>query len=187
MRKQLAAWLFIVSLSVVVGFRTISEDQIGDGPIPAKNEVAMSPGSKITATTLQGKITITAGKGLKRSYTWDGATRSVEMEPRGNRWYGSLGIYFPGPGNHWENNNGITRGVVQEGQQHFKTIEEATKWINDQQWPSLVYRNDGLAVGWRKHLPRQQLNVDVWQIYIDGKKPTTMPGASDDRIVVETP
>jgi hypothetical protein len=159
--------------------------EVGDHPIPAANEVAMMPGSTITATTSLGTISIQAGKGLKRSYTWDGSTRSVEMVPRDKRWYGSLGLYFPGPGNHWKPNNGITRGVVEEGQQHFKTVDEAMKWINEHLWMPLVYRNDGLAVGWRKVPERSQLNVDVWQIYIDGKKPTALPGSADEKIIVK--
>jgi hypothetical protein len=94
-------------------------------------------------------------------------------------------MYYPGPGDHWNGHNGITRGVVEEGQQHFKTAEEAAKWISAQQWAPLVYRNDGLAVGYRKELSRSQLDVVVWQIYIDGRKPTKLPGADDDKIVVD--
>ncbi len=60
--------------------------EVEDGPVPALNEVVMSPGMRITAVTPAGTITITAGKGLKRSYTWEGATRSVEMLPREKRW-----------------------------------------------------------------------------------------------------
>ncbi|HEY2412783.1 MAG TPA: hypothetical protein VGI40_11100 [Pirellulaceae bacterium] len=157
-----------------------------DAPIPAQNEVAMSPGMKITATTPKGTIVITAGNGLKRSYTWEGATRFVEMTPRRERWYGSLGLYFPGPGNHWAKHNGITRGVVEEGQMLFKTNDEAVKWITNQYMP-FVYRSDGLAVGWDTNLERQQLSVDVWQLIVDGKKPTALPGGQDDKIVVELP
>ena len=74
-----------------------ANDQPGDGPISKKNEIVMAPGSRLTATTPVGRIVINAGEGLRRSYTWDGATRSVEMWPRDKRWYGSLGIYYPGP------------------------------------------------------------------------------------------
>jgi hypothetical protein len=35
-----------------------------------------------------------------------------------------------------------------------------------------VYRDDGLAVCFSKYLPRHQLNVDVWQIYFEGKTPS---------------
>lgn len=107
------------------------------------------------------------------------------MFPRTKRWNDSLGLYYPGPGNHWKPHNGIARGVVEEGQQHFKTVDEALKWIAGRTWPPLVYRNDGLAVGWMKNLSRKQLNVDVWQIYIDGKKPANLPGSPDDKITVD--
>ncbi|MBA3480990.1 MAG: hypothetical protein H0T51_04150 [Pirellulales bacterium] len=127
-----------------------------------------------------------AGQGLRRDYSWDGATRSVEMWPREKRWYGSLGLYYPGPGNHWRNHKGISRGVVQEGQQHFVTIAKATTWLKEQKWQPLVWNNSGLVVGWSKTPERQQLNVDVWQLYIDGKKPTKLPGANDKAITYET-
>jgi hypothetical protein len=182
--KSCAHSVFIVlalaALAPAVGCQT------DDGPVPAANEIVMSPSSVITEVSPLGTISITAGRGLKRCYTWEGATRCVEMEPRDQRWYGSLGLYFPGPGDHWEEHNGITRGVTEEGQQHFETMNEALNWLKSQEYPSLIYRNDGLAVGWGKVLPRRQLDVSVWQIYIDGSKPTQMPGAQDDRIAVRT-
>lgn len=176
-----------------------SKDSIPE--VPARSEIVMSSGMKIIATTSVGTITITADKGLKRSYTWEGATRSVIMYPRYERWFGNLGIYYPGPGYHWKEHNGIRRAVVEEGQQHFSTVEEALTWIRSREEglayierktkKHLVYRmpfvytDDGLAVGWTKVLPRSQLNVDVWQIYIDGKKPVKLPDSNNDKIVVE--
>src|SRR5688572_17793478 len=88
-------------LLFAIGRVGYAEDRPGDRPIPKKNEIVMEPGSRLTATTPIGKIIIDAGRGLRRSYTWDGATRFVEMWPRDKRWYGSLGIYYPGLGNHW--------------------------------------------------------------------------------------
>ena len=55
------------------------------GRLPAGCEVVMSPGMRITATTPVGTIAITAIDELTRSYTWDGATRAVEMSPRANQ------------------------------------------------------------------------------------------------------
>lgn len=161
-------------------FNVLSEDEVGDAPIPAENEVVMSPGMKITAETPKGKITITAGKGLKRSYTWEGATRSVEMWPRAKRWYGSLGLYYPGPGEHWKEHKGITRAVVAEGQQHFKSVEEFRKWLADRNWIPLVYSDDGLVVGWKA--ADNTLHVEVWQIYINGMKPVKLDGSQNDKV-----
>jgi hypothetical protein len=109
------------------------------------------------------------------------------MWPRPERWYGSLGLYFPGPGHHWKEHGGIARGVVEEGQQNFESKEEALRWIGERPWLSPVYRNDGLVVGWSKNLGRKQLNVEVWQVYVAGRKPTRLPGSQDDKISVSVP
>lgn len=158
----------------------------GGGLLPPKNEVVMSPGMRITASTATGTIAITAVDELTRLYTWEGASRSVEMTPRHARWYGSLGLYYPGPGDHWAEHHGITRGVLEEGQQHFKSVEEALKWIKERDWSPLVYRDDGLLVSYGKTLPRKQLDVEVWQVLVNGKKPERLPGSQNAKIVVET-
>lgn len=188
MNRMLIAMSMLAALGAVGCFSPpVYGDEVGDGPVPAKNEVVMSPGMKVIAETRMGKMIITAGEGLKRSYTWDGATRSVEMVSRDERWYGSLGLYFPGPDQHWKEHKGITRGVVEEGQQHFKTAEEAQEWLAERKYMPYVYRNDGLMVGWDTVPARKQLNIEVWQILIDGKKPTQLEGAQDDKIAVEEP
>ena len=151
-------------------------------PNSQHTEVVMTPGMKITATTSAGIITITAREDFVRSYTWEGATRSVEMEPREERWYGSLGLYYAGPGDHWDVHNGITRGVLEEGQQHFKTLQEAIHWLHSNVDKSCVFKDDGLVVGWSKNPGRKQLNVDVWQLYVQGKRPTRLPGSQNARI-----
>ena len=169
---------------------TTTATQPSAAPRPAelgKTEFALLPGQTVTATTPAGTIQVRADDWLKRSYTWEGATRSVIMWPRAERWYGSLGIYYPGPGRHWAEHNGITRGVVEEGQQHFDSVEAAVDWIRKRQWMPHAYRNDGLVVGWTKIPAREQLNVDVWQIMINGKKPTSLPGASDAAVQVSPP
>ncbi len=178
-------WGNVLQLSIVSRKleRKPGEPDAADGAIPAGTEVVMAPNSSITAETSTGTITITSGKGLMRSYTWEGATRSVEMEARTKRWYGSLGLSFPGPGDHWKEHNGITRGVLEEAQIRFTTVAAAMKWIKERsKWLPLVYRNDGLLVGFRKALPRRQLNVEVWQIYINGRKPKTLLGSQDAKI-----
>jgi len=135
--------------------------------VPQENEIVMTKGTKITAITRTGTITITAESGLKRSYSWEGATRSVIMYPRKGRWFGSMGVYYPGPGNHWKEHNGITRGVLEEGQQHFDSLEDAVGWLKIRS-NYCVYRDDGLVVCFSKTPKRYQINVDVWQIYIGG-------------------
>ena len=180
-----AAILF-VGLFTLLPYAVAEDAKPRAGRLPAGCEVVMSPGMRITATTPVGTIAITAVDERTRAYTWDGATRAVVMTPRATQWYGSLGLVNPGAGEHWRDHHGITRCVTEEGQQQFKTVEEALKWIKERNcWP-FVYRDDGLMVGWNKNLPRKQLNVEVWQILIDGKKPKRLPGSYNDKIVVET-
>jgi hypothetical protein len=162
------------------------DDQARGSRLPAGCEVVMSPGMRITATTSVGTITVTAVDEVTRAYHWDGATRAVEMAPRARRWFGSLGLVYPGAGEHWRDHHGITRCVTEEGQQHFKTVGEALEWIGGRNWMGSVYRDDGLMVGWQKNLARKQLSVQVWQILIDGKKPQRLPGSHDEKIVLES-
>ncbi len=148
-------------------------------------ELVMKPGESITAETPGGTITVKADDELTRTYTWEGASRSARLWPRPKRWYGSLGAYFPGNGEHWREHHGITRGVLGEGQQHFQTLGEAIAWIQTP-WhqPRSVYRDDGLFVLFDKTTERRQLGVDVIQIYIRGRKPTSLPGSQNHKIEV---
>ena len=143
----------------------------------------MQPGDSITAQTPSGTITIAADDELTRTYTWEGASRSARLWPRPERWYGNLGAYYPGPGEHWREHHGITRGVLQEGRQNFDSAEGALAWIH-KPWHQQrsAYRDDGLFVLFAKVPERRQINVDVIQILIAGRKPTTLPGSQNDKI-----
>jgi len=132
-----------------------------------------------------GIMTITADSELKRTYTWEGASRSATLEPRTERWYGSLGAYNPGMGDMWVEHNGITRGVLQEGQQHFKSEQEATEWLQNQcAGYATVYRDDGLVVSFDKFPERSQINVEVWQIFINGAKPHKLQASKNNNIKI---
>jgi uncharacterized protein len=180
-----AAVLFLSSLALLPG--ALADDaKPRSGRLPATCEVVMSPGMKITATTSVGTIAVTAADELTRAYTWDGGTRAVEMQPQKSRYFGSLGLFFEGADVHWREHHGIARCSTEEGQQDFKTVEEVMKWIKEPERMDPVYRDDGLMVGWYKDLPRKMLRVNVWQILINGKKPTRLPGSQNDKIVVET-
>lgn len=102
------------------------------------------------------------------------------MEPREYRWIGSFGLYYPGSGFHWKEHNGINRGVLEEGQQHFNSVEEAQAWLKLPNHSDCVYRDDGLVVCCSKTLERRQLSVEVWQFYIAGKIPSEYKDAFKD-------
>ena len=96
-------------------------------------EAVMVEGMSISFTNSHGSMTVTAGKGFERRYTWAGDTRTVNMWPRKKRWYGSLGMYNPGAYitgelEQWKEHDGIKRYVVEEGQRHFTNATEAVAW-----------------------------------------------------------
>jgi len=146
----------------------------------AGKELVMAPGMVIKATNSNGTVTIQAEDELKRTYLWENKRHSVKLIPRRKRWYGSLGGYSPGGG------LGV-HAVVEEGQQHFCSEDEAIEWLHWEnermQW---VYTGDGLVVGFSvSDHPlgkRMALAVDVWQFYINGEKPKHLLGAQPDRI-----
>ena len=152
--------------------------------VPSVPEIVMGEGARIAAKTSVGEIVIEAGRDYERIYTWDGATRLAKLAPRRKRWYGSYGIYSPGEVS-WSSNGGITRGVLNEGVLWFYTTEEAIRWLSltspAMKW---VFNDDGLVVGWRKTMQRKQLDVEVWQIMIDGRKPNRLLGSKNDAINV---
>jgi hypothetical protein len=147
-------------------------------------EIVMPAGASITARTAKGHITIRAGDRYSRAYLWGNCKGSVTMWPRTERWYGSLGLYYPGPARHWRECEGVARAVVEEGQQHFETADAAVAWIKARQWMPYAYTNDGLVVGWTTVPARYQLNVEVWQLLIAGSRPSRLSGADDAAITV---
>jgi len=160
-----------------------------DKSIGRVHELVMAEGTRLVAETDLGTISVVSGPGYERIYSWDGngCSRGVVQWPRSERWYGAYGIYFPGPGDHWAACNGITRGVLEEAQMHFASEANALAWIEylksfctaePRHSCSLKYTNEGLVLVFGKVLARRQLNVDVYQIYVNGVKPGILAGAT---------
>ncbi len=169
-------------------------------------EAVMVEGMSISFTNSHSSMTVTAGKEFERKYSWAGDSRIVIMQPRKKRWYGSLGMYNPGGFikgelEQWKEHDGIKRFVVEEGQRHFTNTDEVIKWIHQGSGKpenlDYIYNDSGLVVGVDKQ-PRSleeransdfpgTLEVDVWQIYINGKKPTKLEGSKNQSISVYYP
>jgi hypothetical protein len=151
-------------------------------------ELVLHNETRLEASAPNGAIAIIAGKGIERTYEWDGCSLAANMTQRSYRWYGSLGIYDPAGqgflGRLFDKScNGISRTVVQEGQIHFADIESAQEWIQrrPKAWTT-VWTNDGLLVSWGTSPARVQINVDLWLICINGQRPTQLKGATDKAI-----
>ena len=163
-------------------------------------EAVMVEGMSISFTNSNGSMTVTAGKGFDRQYTWAGDTRTVTMYPRKKRWLGSLGMYNPGDFESgklepWKYHDGIKRFVVEEGQRHFTNTTDVIKWLESRsRFYDYIHNDQGLVVGMamdRQPLspdaPPGTLHVDVWQIYINGKKPQKLDGSKNANIAVYYP
>ena len=185
---------FLITMILALSFATAYADTTN------QCEAVMVEGMSISFTNSNGSMTVTAGKGFERRFTWAGDTRTVIMYPRKKRWLGSLGMYNPGayiPGKlePWTYHDGIKRFVVEEGQRHFTNTTDVVKWLATRsKFYDYIYNDQGLVVGLAFDRqpqspdgPAGTLHVDVWQIYINGKKPQKLDGSKDQDITVYYP
>lgn len=180
------------------GQESSPQDLYLDKPISGSQELVLAEGTQLIAKSTLGEVRIVAGLGTRRIYIWDdgACVREANLWRREARWYGSYGLYFPGPGNHWAVCNGIRRGVLEEGQLHFATPDKAQDWV-DQEKAScvsgagavcdLIYSADGLLLRFGKTEPRSQLDVTLFQLFVDGSKPQGLEGASTNLTIRALP
>jgi hypothetical protein len=181
--KHIIIVIVFLILTGCANFNNVSQNVIA-------NESVMCEGMHIGATNKTGIITITAGTGFERFYTWDGDTRSQVLKPRKKRWAGRLGIGYS-KANMWQNHHTITNANLEEAQMHFSTIEEAMRFIRHRTRldGNTVYNDNGLVVTWKKEIHPFKDNgnvliVYVWQVLVNGKKPLKLPGSQNDKLSV---
>jgi hypothetical protein len=184
--KRTLLYIPLVIASVIVGLAYFhgTSSKYYNSKIQPYTETVMRPGMAVSVTNRHGSMQIEAVTETIRRMTWEGGTREVQLMVRYERWYGSLGLYSPGD-RSFPDHSGIRRAVVEEGQMHFVNEMDFHEWIDTpyrQQVIDLKYRNDGLVVGWMKVPQRKQITVEVWQVLINGNKPTRLEGATDELI-----
>lgn len=157
-----------------------------------KVETVMTEGMQILADFNGQILNISAGPCYERTYTWEGGTCTILQQARTSRWYGSLGIYSPSSMD-WKSGSckELNHAVVEEGQQHFTDLPSAIGYINKlvkSNYSQTIYTSDGLVISWRLAPleDKQFLNVDVWQVYVNGAKPANLEGAQDSKIKIIT-
>jgi hypothetical protein len=145
------------------------------------HHAVLSVGDTLEIRNENGSLRIIADSDLKRTFMWDGASRTVVMERRKEPWKGAVGLYWPGPGDHWEDHKGVTRGVVQEQTRDFKDEASFREWLRGyQEWYDAKHTPDGIVAGWSITPSRGQLNVELWRITIAGNQPEALDGGSTD-------
>lgn len=147
-------------------------------------ESVLTEGMVVSASTPAGFVRIAAKKGERRVFSGQGWSKERVLTPRDVRWYGSLGLYDAAP-----SFSPHGRLLVNEGRQFFDSEREALRYLASRHVQT-VYNNQGLAVGlkvveWPGSARREPVRtVEIWQIYIRGKKPTSLRGANDGAIRV---
>lgn len=147
-------------------------------------DLVMTKGSWISFAGDRGVMDIWAGTGLGRSYTWKDVNKDTVLEAREKSVGGVREVYFQGLTNwHDHPHDDTDSGEFREGRKNFGTLEEAVVWLRlqSEKYPT-VHRNDGLVVSCGRDAKRRQIAVEVWQILVNGTKPTTLPGSDDSNI-----
>lgn len=153
------------------------------GKLLPNTEVVLTPGMTITATNPNGTVSVHADAEATRTFSGTGWRKRTRLIPRTTRWYGSLGLYDPAG-----SCTPYGRLLVDEGRLFFQSESEALRYLNVAgSYMKPVFTSDGLVVGFHVEPIRggePTRSIDVWQIYINGRKPTAMRGANDTAISI---
>jgi hypothetical protein len=145
------------------------------------NGAVLRSGQSLIATNKNGSVKISYLSPIKRKYEWDGKTRIVKMIQMQPITPGVTGLYEPA--DFWGVNPFLIRLVTVEATHEFETLDQIYAFLRQSSlimdW---VYTSDGLVVGYGKCPARQQINIYVWQLLINGKKPSCLKGANPKAI-----
>jgi hypothetical protein len=157
---------------------------------PPPRETVLGPGMSLLASNKAGAVRITYVDPITRRYEWDNSIRVIHLIPRVDRFSyegqigdGILGLYDPADTWFFSFR---PRLVVQEAERHFATAKQAQQFLTQSRdFMDWVYTNDGLVVGFSKITGRgNQVNIDVWQLLINGSKPEMLEGAKPESIKI---
>ncbi len=148
------------------------------GPV----ELVMPIGSRITAPSTEGPMSVTAVARFSRAYAWDHVTATFHGEPRTRRWYGGLGISL---GSQESGNATPSNAVLEEYQLHYHSLAGVIKDLvpaagYSARGPRWYWTANGLAVWFSvQRLPQfLSLGANVVQYCVNGEKPRNLPGAT---------
>ena len=143
------------------------------------SEVVLRPGMAVTVRSPLGPVTVSAGAGTERTCSSPGWSQRLRLQSRTDRWCGSLGL---------TNGDGVHGPfVLDEGQIHVQTRIDALRWLTHQaEYFGARWTRDGLVcaiAGDGLSQPRPQW-VEIWQLYVNGRRPRDLPLADDAAFTV---
>jgi hypothetical protein len=147
-------------------------------------------GSTFSAPSNLGTIFITATSRYGRKYAWQRNSIELNLEPRKERWYGSLGI---GLGVLPQSDPVLDHVILEEYQLHFHSLANLERDLmaarsanNLKSGQSFFYTADGLSAvnifekGRRSNASFLALESSIVQYCLGARKPVGLPGASKD-------
>lgn len=164
-----------------------------DGYRQKKFESILNEGTWVIAKTSIGTLKIKAGKSTERLYMWKECSFTEDLSELPGRWHGSLGACSTGWRTHWNVCDGIAKITSEEGRRDFPDERIAKSWVEARaQWAEETfdegghaYTKDGLVLFWGKAKDNLRLNIDMWQIYIDGAKPRELFGSAAEHKLIK--
>ena len=146
-------------------------------------ELVLEENVIVEATNKNGTVLIEYISPLVRRYKWDKHDELRTLIPRKERWLGLLGAYDPAEQNIW--NIFSPRIVAEDSRLYFNNKTELEEWLfQSREVKDWVYTNDGLVAGFFKSPDRNQVNIEVYQLYVDGIKPTILEGSRPENIKI---
>lgn len=147
-------------------------------------ELALEEGMTITATNKNGTVNIKWLSPLKRQFSWGNNKAVRTLWPRKERFMGKLGAYDPAPQSTFNFWSGV-RIVSDDSRIDFSSREELDAFLYQGSavldW---VFNNEGWVVGFAKAPSRNQINIDLYRITINGKSPGWIKGSRPNQIQV---
>ncbi len=142
----------------------------------------------IEATNKNGTVIIEYLSPLQRRYKWGSYEETRTLIPRKKRFSGWLGAYDPASVYFWEFWKPTPRIVAEDSQLNFKSMKELkARLYQGSAVLDWVYTNNGLVIGFVESPNRDQVNIEVYQYYINGKKPTVIEGSRPENIKIKRP
>jgi hypothetical protein len=165
-------------------------------------ESVIKESDRIVATNTFGTLTITAGKNNIRYLSISDKDREVAWTSNTVRvkllqdTLDGLSCNTNVKKIRYPDGGGYSHVEMQESQLYFNNVDEAKEMLNPKaydEWHNpRLWSSNGLYVYWNPVNPeywifpkQSYINIKLFQINIDGKKPYDLPGAKDDKIKVE--
>ena len=171
-------------ITVILSLTIVNCDSESNAAEPyVFTELAMSSRMLVKATNDNGSVEIKYLSPLEREYRWGAYIERRTLTPRKERWDRKLGAYEPAESSIF--NIFQPRIVAEDSQLHFENYDEVYTWLKQgSEVLDWVYTDTGFVVGFSTSESRNQVNIEVYQIYINGEKPVSLSGSRSGRLEI---